>query len=125
MFSKSIIRLVAVLAFAFVANMGISQNFVDPETAIQRLDAAIIELEEDMTNSSSSTVSTGSLQAVSSAPLGDKVSLRLMKNLVRDVETLKSVDAALEIYREKAQQSPGQAEEMLNDAIDQVEVLLS
>lgn len=124
MFSKSIIRLVAVFAFALVANLGISQNFVDPETAIQRLDEAIIELEEDMSNTSA-PVSTGSFQAVAGPSQAARVSLRLMKNLRNDIETLKAVSPALEIYREKAQQSPGQAEELLNDAISQVEDLLS
>ena len=123
MFSKSIIRLVAVLAFAFVANLGFSQ-YVDPETAIQRLDAEITELQEDMT-SSTTTVSNGSFQANPSTGVADEVSLRLMTNLRSDIENLKAVDSALDIYREKAQSSPAQAKQMLNDAIAKVEDLLS
>jgi len=123
MFSKSIFRLIAVFAFAFIANVAFGQ-YVDPETAIQRLDAEITELQEDI-NSSQTTVSNGSFQASPSTDLAKEVSLKLMTKLREDINTLKAVDPALDLYRQKASQSPAQAKEMLNNAIEQVENLLS
>ena len=110
-----------VFAFAVVAQVGYSQNYVSSDQAIKLLDEAIVDLEEDL---STPLVYTGNVQAQNDQT-GDKIQLALFKAVKDEIEVLKNVESAMNVWYDKANAEIPARKTKLILALDSVKDLLS
>jgi len=121
MLSKIIYKFLVVAAFAFVAQVGFSQNYVDPSVAVDLLQEEINVLEADL---NTPPTYTGTMQvAVDNS--NDKIKLQLMKTLQNEILSAKAVAPVMTNWYNKASQESPARKTKLTLALDQVKALLS
>ena len=122
MLSKFVCRFLAIALLALFTQVGISQIYVSTDLAIEILDDAIGQLENQ--SSANVPVYNGSLQALG-LTVNDKISLQLMKTVKDDIEAEKDVKLVMDAWYEKANAEIAERKTKLILALDKVKELLS
>jgi hypothetical protein len=121
MLSKFIYRLLTVALLALSTQVGISQNYVGADEALEILTDAIDHLQTEIDNG---PVETGYLQSLSSFD-NDKIDLQLMKTVKNEIDAEKDVKIVMDGWYEKADAEVTERKTKLILALDKVKQLLS
>lgn len=120
MLSKFIYRFVAVVLLALIVQVGYSQNYVDLDVALDRLELEISDLQTEIEGPGY----TGLLQFQGDLT-NSKISLQLMKTVKEEIATEKAVKPVMDSWYEKADAEPAERKTKLILALDKVKELLS
>ena len=120
MLSKFIYRFMAVVLFALVTQVGFSQNYVSPDVAVDRLQEAIDQLQDEVEE----PAYTGYVQFQGDLS-NEKLSLQLMKTVKEAIATEKTVKPIMDEWYQKADNQGPERKTKLILALDKVKELLS
>ncbi|MEM9547418.1 MAG: hypothetical protein AAGA77_15675 [Bacteroidota bacterium] len=123
MLSKLIYRGLTIALLALTTQVGISQNYVDAETALVILEDAIEQLEAEIDNG---PVYTGSFQLQNSAlNNSNKLDLQLMETVKQEIDDIKDVKTVMDNWYQNADSQVAERKLKLTLALDKVKELLS
>ena len=120
MLSKFIYRFVAVVLLALVMQVGYSQNYVEPDVAVNLLEQEIAELQEVVDGPDY----TGFFQYQGDVS-NEKIQLQLMKTVADEISEAKAVKPVMDNWYDKAEASTAERKTKLILALDKVKELLS
>ena len=121
MLSKFIYRILAVAMLALMTQVGISQTYVGVDEAIEILDDAIVDLQNEIGNQPTYTGSFQSLGLTNN----EKISIQLMKTVKNEIDVEKDVKIVMDAWYEKANAEVSERKTKLILALDKVKELLS
>ena len=121
MLSKFIYRLLTVALLALCTQVGISQNYVGADEALEILTDAIDHLQTDVDNG---PLETGFVQSLTSFN-NDKIDLQLMKTVKEEIDAEKDVKQVMDAWYNKADAEVPARKTTLILALDKVKELLS
>ncbi len=120
MLSKFIYRFVAVVLLALIMQVGYSQNYVDHEVAVDRLELEISDLQSEIDGPGHK-----GLYQFHADLSSEKISLQLMKTVKEEISTEKAVKPVMDSWYDKANAEPAERKTKLILALDKVKELLS
>lgn len=121
MLSKFIYRLLTVALLAVCTQVGISQNYVGSDEALEILTDAIDHLQTEIDNG---PVETGYVQSLNSFN-NDKIDLQLMKTVKDEIDVEKDVKQVMDGWYNKADSEIPARKTTLILALDKVKELLT